>query len=176
MLTACCPQAHRPSGWLEAKGWCCWLLITRPPTNQKNVHKLTTHPNRPPYLLIFKSLSLKASGEFGPLEHSLPGLLAWHLQWTLHFASPRPAVCGLASPRMSERTPLGGDPSTPAVVSAPHLSSPSSRHRHDPRNRPSEGTPPRQASLAPGLRAAATPPCLPLLPCCRKKHHLGANP
>ena len=28
--------------WLEPEGWWCWLSITSPKTNQKNVHKLIT--------------------------------------------------------------------------------------------------------------------------------------
>ena len=50
------------SDWLETKGWLCWLLITSPPMNQKNVHKLITHPTTPFPHLIFKTFSSQPSG------------------------------------------------------------------------------------------------------------------
>ena len=50
-----------------------------PPTNQKNVHKLITHPTTLS-LTVFTNLSLKAFREFRSFKHQLPGLLAWRLQ------------------------------------------------------------------------------------------------
>ena len=117
-VNSICSQAHKPSGWLEPKGWCCWLPITTPPTNQKNVHELTTHPNPLPHFLIFKNLSLKASREFGPFEYSS---CQNFLRGTCSklFPSPRPAVRDWLHCVWVSRPPPGGDPSTPAVVSAP---------------------------------------------------------
>ena len=61
--------------WMETKSWLCWLLITSPPTNQKNVHKLITHPTTPFPHLIFKTFSSKPSGNSRLLSPGCMGYL-----------------------------------------------------------------------------------------------------
>ena len=71
-MTVCCPQTCRPIG---TEGWWCWLLLTSPPTHQKNVHKLIM-----PFLNNYykTSHSLPQVGAHGfegisPLGPPLPG-------------------------------------------------------------------------------------------------------
>ncbi|KAJ8785237.1 hypothetical protein J1605_007456 [Eschrichtius robustus] len=50
--------------------------VTSPPTNQKKVHELITHPTTLSSKTVFKNPCLKAIREFGSFEHELPILLA----------------------------------------------------------------------------------------------------
>ena len=61
--------------WLEP-GWWCWLPITSP-TDQKNIHKLITHPTTLLPHPVFKDFTRKPSGSPGLLSTSCPGFLAW---------------------------------------------------------------------------------------------------
>jgi len=61
----------------EIEGWWCWLLITSPPTNQKNVQKLTTHLTTVCLTLSLKTFPWKPLGSLSLLStsylHSVPG-------------------------------------------------------------------------------------------------------
>ena len=71
-LTVCCPQALRPQTQLEPEGWWCWLPLTSPPTNQKNVRELITpslnhYYKTPPTCSRSGHTVLKALAHCGPL-------------------------------------------------------------------------------------------------------------
>ena len=68
LFIACCLQAWRTSDQLESEGWWCWLPLTSPPTNQKNVHELITIPERHSLILSLKTFPWK--------PYRSPGLLS----------------------------------------------------------------------------------------------------
>ena len=56
------PTSTKSQDRLEPEGWWCWLPITSPPTNQKNVHELITHPATLSLSLSLKTFPWKPSG------------------------------------------------------------------------------------------------------------------
>ena len=92
MLTT---STQTPDFWLEPEGqWLRFLKhhsVPSPPTNQKKVHELITHPIT--LSPVFKNPSLKATGEFTFFERELPILLAWHPYFATNTAVKSLALC-----------------------------------------------------------------------------------